>query len=91
MENKITSFQFYQILEKKLALSQEFSDTVRFDVIHEKVSKFTDFLLNLKLSCKVCNRNRNDDPDRFPGDIGQNEFRNEVEKSFFEFPKFMKK
>ncbi len=45
--NKIISFEFCERLEEKLELNEELSNTLRFDVIHEKASNFTDFLDNL--------------------------------------------
>ena len=85
--NKITSFEFCEILEEKLELNEELSNTLQFDVIHEKASNFTDFLDNLSTSCEVCDRNP--EPCRLPGHIGETEFRKEVEENFFELQKFL--
>ena len=89
LENKIPSFEFCEILEKKLELSEELSNnTLEFDGIHEKASKFTDFLDDLAIACEVCDRDP--EPFRLPGHIGETEFRKEVEENFFELRKFLK-
>jgi len=85
--NKIPSFEFCEILEEKLKLNEELSDTLQFDVIHEKASEFTDFLGDASISCEVCDRNP--EPCRLSGHIGETEFRKEVEEIFFELQKFL--
>ena len=58
LENKITSFEFCKILKEKLELSEELSNnTLQYDDIHEKASKFIDFLDDVSISCEVCDRN----------------------------------
>ena len=87
MENKIPSFEFCEILEEKLELSEELSNTLQSYNIHKKARKFTDFLDDLSISCEVCDRNP--EPCRLPGHIGETEFRKEVEENFFELQKFL--
>lgn len=88
-ENNLTSFEFCELLEEKLELSEELSNTLlHSDNIHEKACDFTDFLDDLSIACEVCDRN----PDllRLPGHIGETEFRKEVEETFFELQKLLK-
>ena len=88
LENKIPSFEFCNILNEKLELSEKLSNnSLQSDDIHEKASKFTDFLDDLSISCEVCDRNP--EPCRLPGHIGETEFRKEVEENFFELQKFL--
>jgi hypothetical protein len=88
LSNRITSAKFYEILEEKLELSEELSNTLQFDVIDEKAANFTDFLDNLSTSCEVCDRNPKSC--RLPGHIGETEFQKEVEENLFELQKFLK-
>jgi len=88
LENKISSSQFCELLEEKLELTEELSNnTLEPDSIHEKASKFTDFLDDLSIACEVCDRSP--EPYILPGHIGETEFRKEVEQTFFEFQKFL--
>jgi hypothetical protein len=87
LENKISSFEFCERLDKNLELSEELSNILQFDSIHEKASKFSDFLDSVSISCEACDRS----PEAFllPGEIGETEFRKEVEEHFFELQKLL--
>lgn len=63
-------------MKEKLELSEELSN----NRIHEKASKFTDFLNDLSISCEVCDRNP--EPYRLPGHRGGIEFRKKLKKIF---------
>jgi hypothetical protein len=83
--NRITSAKFYEILEEKLELNEELSNTLQFDVIHEKAANFTDF--HLSTSCEVCDRNP--ESCRLPGHISESELRKEIEKNYLQIQKFL--
>ena len=88
LKNKISSSQFCELLEEKLELTEELSNnTLESDYIHEKASKFTDFLDDLSIACEVCDRSP--EPYILPGHIGETEFRKEVEENFSELQKFI--
>ena len=73
MENKISSYPFCELLKKKLELSKELSNnTLECEDIHEKARKFTGFLGDLLIICKVCDRNP--EPYRLPDPISETEF-----------------
>jgi hypothetical protein len=85
--NRITTVKFCEILEEKLELNEELSNTLQFDVIHEKADNFTDFLDNLSISCEVCDRNPASC--RLPGHISDSELRKEIEETYLQIQKFL--
>lgn len=87
LSNKITSLKFCEILEEKLELNDELSNTLGYDIIHEKAANFTEFLDNLSTSCEVCDRNP--ESSRLPGHISESELRKEIEETYRQIQKFL--
>ena len=83
------SVKFCEILEEKLELTDELSNKLQCDIIHEKSANFTEFLDNLFTSCEVCDRNR--ESYRLPGHISESELRKEVEETYLQLEKCLEK
>lgn len=91
LKNNISSFQFCETLEEKLQLNDDLSyDPLLSDslcTIDPKADRFTDFLDDLLLTCEICDRNP--EPFRLRGYIGEMELREQIRETFFDLQKFL--
>ena len=87
LSNRITSAKFCEILQEKLELTEEFSNKLQCDIIHEKAYDFTDFLGDLSTSCEVCDRSP--ESYRLLDHISESELRQDIKKTYLQIQKFL--
>ena len=93
MEKKIDIPEFCQAFCRRSELNDEVVDTLESNFIllspHEKSVEFSDFMEEIFSCCEAYNGDP--EPFRTSYDIGETEFRDSVEKTYFRLQKFLEK
>ena len=89
LENKISSFELCRLFKEKLDLNDDLADTkiLQMDNIHEKASRFTDFIDDILTSYEVCDESL--ESDILVDHISEIEFKKEVKDNFLKLQKFL--